>query len=183
LKIYNQKPILFTTYEYCELEIEGTPYNQLPKIVDFQNTDGRKITMPDDIRVHEEKTPDSGKTYSDLLTSGKLSCSNLEPSSHIRRTTDVMEEEFLMGSGGMGEAESGGASLPLVGADAMKPASVPDASRHYHYQYLSATPEAAEVKFQSLSPNHFHVFAQSNPLSFDCPIPLSFLPQISVSNS
>ncbi|MCH91415.1 putative SCAR2, partial [Trifolium medium] len=60
-------------------EIEGTPSNQLPKIVEFQNTDSRKFVMRDDARVHDEEVSDSGKTHSDLLTSGKVSCSDLEP--------------------------------------------------------------------------------------------------------
>ncbi|XP_045832746.1 protein SCAR2-like [Trifolium pratense] len=60
-------------------EIEGTPSNQLPKIVEFQNTDSRKFVMRDDARVHDEEVSDSGKTYSDLLTSRKVSCSDLEP--------------------------------------------------------------------------------------------------------
>jgi hypothetical protein len=96
-EIIQSKLILSATFEYYESKIEGTPSNQLPNIVEFQNTDGRKIVMPDDAHVQEEKASDSGKTYSDMFTSGKLSCSDLEPSSsHIRHASDVKETKNFM---------------------------------------------------------------------------------------
>jgi len=89
------EPILFTTSKHYESEIEGTPSNQLPKIVEFQNTDSRKFVMHDDVRVHEEEASDSGKTYSDLLTSGKLSCSDLEPTKPVMLPAATQSDETV----------------------------------------------------------------------------------------
>jgi len=90
-----QSELLFTTSKYYEPEIEGTPSNQLPKIVEFQNTDSRKFVMHDDVRVHEEEASDSGKTYSDLLTSGKLSCSDLEPTKPVMLPGATKSDETI----------------------------------------------------------------------------------------
>ncbi|XP_004506831.1 protein SCAR2 isoform X2 [Cicer arietinum] len=69
------EPILSTTTNYCDPEIEGTSSNQLPKIVQFQNADSRKFNA----HVHEEEISEPGQASPDLLTSGQVSCSDLEP--------------------------------------------------------------------------------------------------------
>lgn len=107
--------ILFTTSKYYEPEIEGTPSNQLPKIVEFQNTDSRKFVMHDDVRVHEEEASDSWKTYSDLLTSGKLSCSDLEPTKPVMLPAVTQSDETISDN----DADRAG----LVESVASKPSS------------------------------------------------------------
>ncbi|XP_058728995.1 protein SCAR2 isoform X2 [Vicia villosa] len=73
------EPILFSTTKYHEVEIEGMPSNQLPEIVEFQNTDNSKFVMRDDTHVHEVGVSDSRLTNSEPLTSVKMLCSDLEP--------------------------------------------------------------------------------------------------------
>ncbi|WJX42888.1 hypothetical protein P8452_30067 [Trifolium repens] len=76
-------------------EIEGTLSNQLPKVVEFQNTDSSKFVRRDDAHVHEEEVSDSGKTYSDLLTSGKVSCSDLEPTKPVTLPAVTQSDETV----------------------------------------------------------------------------------------
>ncbi|KAL5072780.1 hypothetical protein RYX36_011764 [Vicia faba] len=89
------EPILFSTTKYHEAEIEGLPSNQLPEIVEFQNTDNRKFVMCDDANVHEEGVSDSRQTNSKLLTSGKMLCSDLEPTKPVTLPAVIQSDESM----------------------------------------------------------------------------------------
>ncbi|CAI8589114.1 unnamed protein product [Vicia faba] len=91
------EPILFSTTKYHEAEIEGLPSNQLPEIVEFQNTDNRKFVMSDDAHVHEEGVSDSRQTNSELLTSGKMLCSDLEPTKPVTLPAVIQSESTSYG--------------------------------------------------------------------------------------
>ncbi|KAL5053689.1 hypothetical protein RYX36_034371, partial [Vicia faba] len=91
------EPILFSTTKYHEAEIEGLPSNQLPEIVEFQNTDNRKFVMCDDAHVHEEGVSDSRQTNSELLTSGKMLCSDLEPTKPVTLPAVIQSESTSYG--------------------------------------------------------------------------------------
>ncbi|KAL5060898.1 hypothetical protein RYX36_032502, partial [Vicia faba] len=89
------EPILFSITKYHEAEIEGLPSNQLPEIVEFQNTDNRKFVMCYDAHVHEEGVSDSRQTNSKLLTSGKMLCSDLEPTKPVTLPAVIQSDESV----------------------------------------------------------------------------------------
>ncbi|CAK8574773.1 unnamed protein product [Lathyrus sativus] len=76
-------------------EIEGMPSNQPPEIVEFQNTDNRKFVMRDDAHVHEDGVSDSRQTNSELLTSGKMLCSDLDPTKPVTQPAVTQSDESV----------------------------------------------------------------------------------------
>ncbi|TKY63588.1 SCAR2 protein [Spatholobus suberectus] len=87
------EPILFTNSKYYEPEVEDKPSNQLPQIVEFQNTDCGRYDMHDDAHVHEEEISDSGLASSDLMTSGQMLCSDHGPTSPVTLPTGTQLDE------------------------------------------------------------------------------------------
>ncbi|CAL0324655.1 unnamed protein product [Lupinus luteus] len=66
--------ILFRYAKYHKPQVENTSSNQIPLVVEFQNTDCGKVVMHDDANVKEESS-DSWQTSSDLVTTGLDLCS------------------------------------------------------------------------------------------------------------
>ncbi|CAI8612432.1 unnamed protein product [Vicia faba] len=117
------EPILFSTTKYHEAEIEGLPSNQLPEIVEFQNTDNRKFVMCDDAHVHEEVVSDSRQTNSELLTSGKMLCSDLEPTKPVTLPAVIQSDESVSDNVELNRLGNGADRSGLVESFASKPSS------------------------------------------------------------
>ncbi|XP_019463767.1 PREDICTED: protein SCAR2-like isoform X2 [Lupinus angustifolius] len=66
--------VLFRYAKYHEPQVEDTSSNQIPLIVEFQNTDCGKVVMHDDANVKEESS-DSWQASSDLVTTELDLCS------------------------------------------------------------------------------------------------------------
>ncbi|KAK7390266.1 hypothetical protein VNO78_25565 [Psophocarpus tetragonolobus] len=87
------EPILFTNAEYCEMEVEDAPSNQLPKTVNFQHTDCGSFVMNDDAPVHEEVISDLGQASLDLTTSEPVLCSDLGSTSPVILPAGTQSDE------------------------------------------------------------------------------------------
>ncbi|KAK7349733.1 hypothetical protein VNO77_07351 [Canavalia gladiata] len=64
-----------------QLEVEDTPSDQLPQVVESLNTDCGRFVIHDDAHVPEEEISDLGQISSDLMSSGQVLCSDLGPTS------------------------------------------------------------------------------------------------------
>ncbi|KAL5054166.1 hypothetical protein RYX36_034848 [Vicia faba] len=117
------EPILFSTTKYHEAEIEGLPSNQLPEIVEFQNTDNRKFVMCDDAHVHEEGVSDSRQTNSELLTSGNMLCSDLEPTKPVTLSAVIQLDESVYDNVELNRLGNGADRSGLVESVVSKPSS------------------------------------------------------------
>ncbi|KAL5066950.1 hypothetical protein RYX36_017837 [Vicia faba] len=117
------KPILFSTTKYHEAKIEGLPSNQLPEIVEFQNIDNRKFVMFDNAHVHEEGVSDSRQTNSELLTSGKMLCSDLEPTKPVTLPAVIQSDESVSDNVELNRLGNGADRSGLVESVASKPSS------------------------------------------------------------
>ncbi|KAJ1419269.1 WH2 domain [Sesbania bispinosa] len=87
------EPTLFTDTKHYEPEIEDKLSNQLPQIVELQNTDCGKFVMHDNGHVHEEEKTDSKQASSNLMTSGQLLCSDLGPTSPMTLCAGTQSDE------------------------------------------------------------------------------------------